>query len=253
MPATAVYIHGAFISDSAWWWAPVAGILSKHGIESKTVDLPSCGPVGPLGGLADDTRRVGEVIDSLPGPVILVGHSYGGAVISGAAVGRPNVAHLVYISAVVPDGTSVVDCGFIPADDVPELDIRDDGTVGEGGQRFKSRVLESLPDPAMTEEAVRRLTRQSVASFTDPPTGAAWKDVPSSFIICQYDADVPISAQRTHASRTGAVHEVPTNHFAHLERPDLVAQVIVDIAAKLESVPAAGVSLAASDAVPGDS
>jgi pimeloyl-ACP methyl ester carboxylesterase len=249
MTVTIVYVHGAFISDSAWWWAPVAGILSENGIESRTVDLPSCGPAGPLGNLADDTRAVGEMIDSLPGPVILAGHSYGGAVISGAAVGKPNVAHLVYISAVVSDGTSVVDCGFIPADDVPELDIREDGTVGEGAQRFKSRVLESLPNPDMTEEAVRRLTRQSVASFTDAPTGAAWKDVPSSYIVTQFDADVPISAQRTHAARTGAVHEVPTNHFAHLERPDLVAQVIIDIAGKLETTAGAGRSLAASDAV----
>jgi pimeloyl-ACP methyl ester carboxylesterase len=231
MSVTVVYVHGAFISDSTWWWSPVAEILSAQGIQSRAIDLPSCGPAGPLGGLADDAAAVGALVDSIPGPVILVGHSYGGAVISGAAVGRPNVAHLVYISAVVPDGTSVVDCGFIPEDDVPELDIREDGTVGEGGQRFKSRVLESLPNPEMTEQAVSRLTRQSVASFTDPPVGAAWKDVPSSYIICQFDADVPVAAQRTHAERTGAVHEVPTNHFAHLERPDLVGKVIIDIVA----------------------
>src|SRR5947209_18941554 len=153
MSVTVVYVHGAFISDSAWWWQQVAKILDERGIASQTIDLPSCGPTGPLGGLADDTKAVVELVDSLPGKVILVGHSYGGAVISGAAVDRSNVAHLVYISAVVSDGTSVVDCGFMPADDVPELDIRDDGTVGEGGQRFKSRVLESLPDAKMTEEA----------------------------------------------------------------------------------------------------
>lgn len=250
MSVTVVFVHGAFISDSAWWWGPVAKILAESGIESRTIDLPSCGEAAPLGGLADDTKAVGDLIDSLDGPVIVVGHSYGGAVISGAAVDRKNVAHLVYISAVVPDGTSVVDCGFVPADNVPELDIRDDGTVGEGGQRFKSRVLESLPDADMTEEAVRRLTRQSVASFTDPPTGAAWQTVPSSYIICQFDADVPIAAQRTHAARTNAVHEVPTNHFAHLERPDLVAKVISDV---VQSWPSTETPLAGSAATPSDS
>ena len=230
MSVTVVYVHGAFISDSAWWWGHVGKILSERGIESRTIDLPSCGEKGPLGGLADDTKAVAQLIDSLEGPVIMVGHSYGGAVISGAALGKKNVAHLVYISAVVPNGTSVVDCGFIPADNVPELDIRDDGTVGEGGQRFKSRVLESLPNPTMTEEAVSRLTRQSVASFTDQPINAtAWETIPSSYIVCKFDADVPIAAQRAHGARTGVVHEVPTNHFAHLERPDLVAKVITDV------------------------
>jgi pimeloyl-ACP methyl ester carboxylesterase len=227
---SSVTVHG--------WWQPAAKYLAERGVASRTIDLPSCGPAGPLGDLADDTKAVGELVDSLPGKVILVGHSYGGAVISGAAIGRSNVAHLVYISAVVPDGTSVVDCGFIPDDDVPQLDIRDDGTVAEGQQRFKSRVLESLPDANMTEEAIRRLTRQSLASFTDASTGAAWKTTPSSYILCQFDADVPIAAQRTHASRTGAVHEVPTNHFAHLERPDLVAQVIADVAERLEDASA---------------
>jgi pimeloyl-ACP methyl ester carboxylesterase len=253
MSVTVVYVHGAFISDSAWWWGPLVNILAERGIASRTIDLPSCGPAGPLGGLADDTKAVGELVDGLPGKVILVGHSYGGAVISGAAVGRANVAHLVYISAVVPDGTSVVDCGFIPADDVPELDIRDDGTVGEGGQRFKSRVLESLPDANMTEQAVSRLTRQSVASFTDLATGAAWKDIPSSYIICKFDADVPIASQRAHAARTGAVHEVPTNHFAHLERPDLIGKVITNIVDGWQVTNAAEAPLAGSSAAKSDS
>ncbi|PXX54886.1 pimeloyl-ACP methyl ester carboxylesterase [Nocardia tenerifensis] len=231
MKPVVVYVHGAFISDSTWWWSFVAEKLRAHGIESRAVDLPSCGPAGPLGTLADDVDAVRKVIAEVDTPVILVGHSYGGAVISAAAVDQPSVRHLVYISAVVPEGTSVVDCGFIPEDQVPELDIREDGTVSEGPQHFKSRVLESLPTPEMTEEAVSRLTRQSVASFTDIASGEAWRTVASSYIITQFDADVPVSAQRAHAARTGTVHEVPTNHFAHLERPDLVAEILLGIAA----------------------
>lgn len=231
MKPTVVYVHGAFVSDSPWWWSFVADKLRPHGIESHAIDLPSTGPAGPLGTLSDDIDAVRKVIAEISTPVILVGHSYGGAVISGAAVDEPRVNHLVFISAVVPEGTSVVDCGFIPDDQLPQLDVREDGTVSEGPQHFKSRVLESLPSPEMTEEAVRRLTRQSVASFTEVATGEAWRTVPSSYIVTQFDADVPVSAQRVHAARTGAVHEVPTNHFAHLERPDLVAEILIDIAA----------------------
>lgn len=232
MKCTVVYVHGAFISDSRWWWQQVGKLLDEKDIESRTIDLPSCGEKGPLGDIAADTRAVTDLLDTLEGPVVLVGHSYGGAIISGAAEGRSDVRHLVYISAVVPDDTSVADCGFADEEEIPELDIRDDGTVSEGNQRFKTKVLESLPDPGMTDEAVARLTRQSVASFTDIIPGKAWKTHPSSYIICQYDADVPVSAQRIHAARAaGAVHEVPTNHFAHLERPDLVAEVITDVVA----------------------
>jgi len=230
MKLTVVYVHGAFISDSQWWWSFVAEKLSPHGIESRAVDLPSCGPEGPLGTLSDDVEAVRKVIAEIATPVVLVGHSYGGAVISAAADGQPNVSHLVYISAVVPAGTSVVECGFIPPDQVPELDIREDGTVSEGPHHFKSRVLDSLPSPEMTEEAVRRLTRQSVASFTEVPSAEAWRTIPSTYVITQFDADVPVSAQRVHAARTGKVYEVPTNHFAHLERPDLVAEILLGIA-----------------------
>lgn len=240
MGATVVYVHGAFISDVEWWWRPVGDLLEQRGIASRPVDLPSTGDVAPLGDLYADAEATRQAIDACDGPVILVGHSYGGAVITEAAAGKQDkVAHLVYISAVVPDLVAVAQSDYISeeqrANPGAHLEMHDDGTVSEGAQQYKSRVLQSLPTTEMTDAATSRLTRQSLASFMQPTQGAAWKDIPSTYILCQYDADVPVPQQRIQAARTGNVVEVPTNHFAHLERPELVADVILGVAERLGS------------------
>lgn len=241
MRPTVVFVHGAFVTDSQWWWHRVDELLTEQGIQSRTIDLPSVGEAPPLGDLHDDSAAVRELIDSIDGQVILVGHSYGGMVISEAGANNPKVGHLLYISAVVPDGWSVIDSDYVSdekkADPSAEVEIREDGTVGEGQQRFKTKVLESLPNPTMTNEAVRRLSRQSLQSFSQVPDGHAWRDKPSTYILCLDDGDVAIPEQRKQASRTKTTVEVPTNHFAHLERPDLVADVIAKVADQLEKQP----------------
>lgn len=216
--------------------------LGDRGIDSVAVPLPSCGEAGEeLGDLYDDTDACRRAIAETDGPIVLCGHSYGGMVITEAGANNPKVQHLLYISAVVPDGWSVIDSDYVSddkkADPESEVEIREDGTVGEGAQKFKTKVLESLPDPTYTNEAVRRLSRQSLASFSQVPEAHAWREKPSTYILCLDDGDVAIPEQRKQASRTETVVEVPTNHFAHLERPDLVAEVIVKVADQLEKQP----------------
>jgi pimeloyl-ACP methyl ester carboxylesterase len=233
MHATTIFAHGAFISDSKWWWDPVRELLEKQGIPSISVDLPSCGEAPPLGDLHTDSAAVKEAIEDVDGPVILVGHSYGGAVITEAAVGQPRVRHLVYIAAIVPDGCSVISSDYVPPGAAPDLDFRPDGTVGDGLEMFKTRVLEGLPDAGLAQGAAQRLTRQAFVAFTQEPEGAAWREIPSTYILCQHDADVPVPQQRMQAARTQSLVEVPTNHFAHLERPDLISDVILGVAEKV--------------------
>ena len=230
MSATVIFVHGAFVSDSAWWWRPVAELLEPRGIASRTVDLPSCGEAPPLGDLHDDAAAVRQAIEDAGGPVVLVGHSYGGMVITEAGT-HPEVRHLVYVSAVVSDGVSVLESGFVPTepDEAVEVDIRDDGTAGEHPDKFAARVLSELPDDVVAE-ALKRLTRQSLAPFMQPPEGAAWKDVPSTYVVCERDGDVPADKQREQAQRAGTVVELPTNHFPHLESPELLADVLVGVA-----------------------
>lgn len=281
MQPTIIFVHGAFIWEPDWWWHPVAQRLEHHGIPSRTVQLPSCGPRPPLGDLHDDSAAVRRAIEGVDGPVVLVGHSYGGIVITEAAADNPKVRHLVYMSAFVPDGTSAVQSEFTNPDDMRSFDLTIESpglrgwlgsrmltltrgranammipivkrrnalarltagmvcwmsaggyaTGGEGGT--KSYLLEELPDPALVEGSLRRLTRQSAEAGLQAPRGAAWKQVPSTFIVILHDLDVSVERQRTHAKRCTYVVEMPTNHFAHLERPDLVCQALVEVAGRV--------------------
>lgn len=279
---TVVFVHGVFIWDPEWWWHLVAEQLLEHGIECRAVQLPSTGPVPPLGDLHDDAAAVRAVLDEIAGPIILVGHSYGGMVITEAAAGHPNVAHLVYIAAFVPDGTSALTSEFAYPHVIEayehELGGRDlfsraanrvltmrDGyfsqltlkwmtgkgvwaratsaivmglarsgyaTSTEGGS--KTVMLNKLPDPQLISGSLGRLVRQSLSSGLQVPRGYAWKDKPSTFIVCLNDMDVPLESQREHAARCDHMIEVPTNHFAHLERPELLCGALVEVAERIE-------------------
>ena len=230
---TVVFVPPAFALDAAWWWHRADELLAERGIASRTVDLPSCGPEGPLEDLYADVAAVREAIDAVGGPVVLVGHSYAGVVITDAAAGHPEVRHLVYIAAAVPDGKSIVDSEFIPPDRAEsigeEYDIREDGTAGESLEAVRTGMLAGL-DPELIEEGLKRRGRQSLATFMQPPEAAAWKDIPSTYLLCLEDVDVPAEIQREHAKRCGSVVELPTNHFAYLERPELVADAVAAVA-----------------------
>jgi len=204
------------------------------------VDLPSCSSTPPLGDLPaaeatlhNDADAVRAAIASAEGPVVLVGHSYGGAVITEAGADQPKVAHLVYMSACVLDGTSVMESGFTNPEHNDGFGYHEDGTVDEGLGKTKSGVLGMLADKAMAEAAISRLTSQSAFPFLQVPNGAAWRDVPSTYFLCTEDEDVAVDAQRAHAARTGGIVEIPTNHFAHLERPDLVCDALVKVVDQL--------------------
>lgn len=239
MKPTFVYVHGAFISDSAWWWSRTGALLEQQGFQSRTIDLPSCAKPTPAGDLHDDAAAVRKLVQSIDGPVILVAHSYGGQVVSEAAVGLKNVLHLVYISAPVNDGVSLGESDFISDEKkenpLAEIDLRDDGTAGEGEGRFKTKVIECFPDPKLIRDALSRLTRQSIMVFTQQPEGAAWKEIPSTYIVCLDDGDVAEPEQRKQAARTTYFFDVPTNHFPHIERPDLVLDILLGVVEKTKS------------------
>jgi pimeloyl-ACP methyl ester carboxylesterase len=275
-----IFVHGVFIWEPDWWWQHVAALLDECGIDSRTVQLPSTGWEAPLGDLHDDAAAIRRAIDEADGPVILIGHSYGGMVITEAAFRHPKVVHLVYMSAFVPDGTSAVMAELTNPADVEAFETEVGGsgvkswilsralsigdgaptalmlkwlvgggirariatalvgltagdgyiTNGEGGS--KSYILEELEDPELVEGSLRRLARQSVSSAIQKPSGEAWREIPSTFMLILHDVDVSVQRQLRHAARCTNVVEVPTNHFAHLERPELVRDVLVDVASQ---------------------
>lgn len=229
------FIHGAFSRDGAWWWAPVAALLARNGIESAAVELPSCGETGisPTGvgpGLHEDAAAASAVLDEGE-PAIVVAHSYGGMVAS--EVGdHPAVHQLVYISSFLPAVGESLATLSASQDPVPVI-AHADGSVSvdaSDSAAFDARFLADVTDADLVRGAHNRLSAQSGAVFGTETSNAAWERVESTYLICAEDRSTSPDTQRTQASRATRVRELPAGHFPFLSRPDLVASCIEEVA-----------------------
>ncbi|MEY4173669.1 MAG: hypothetical protein RI900_834 [Actinomycetota bacterium] len=232
-PATVVLVHGAW--HGAWCWAALQAALDERGIPSLAVDLPGHGAsTQPLGDLHGDARHVGDVLDRLGGNVVLVGHSYGGAVITQAAAERTDVAHLVYLAAFVPEpGESVV--GMLRA--MPEAGTLLDAAVRPGPDG--STVLDPLGaaqalygdcTPGAISAALDRLSPQPIATVMQPATGSPIGRVPSTYVQCLRDRAVDPSHQAIMAQRCDRSITFDCDHSPFLSRTDDTANLLFQLA-----------------------
>jgi pimeloyl-ACP methyl ester carboxylesterase len=223
---TVVLVHGAFGDASGW--RPVFDLLDG---EEYTV----LAPPNPLRGLPNDTAYLGAVIDQLDGPVVLVGHSYGGAVITVAGASE-KVAGLVYVAGVAPDeGESVSDLqSRFPSLAMGPL-VRPaqlaDGSVEVSidPARFHDVFCADVPDADAAFMAISQRP-VSATAFDDPATAAAWRTKPSWAVFGTADYPVAPELHRFSYERAGStVTEVDgASHFLMLAQPDIVADVIRD-------------------------
>jgi pimeloyl-ACP methyl ester carboxylesterase len=223
---TVIFVHGACVRDASWWWSKMTRPLSDRGIATLAVALPSCGEAGDtLGDLADDVDACAQKIDSVDGPVVLCGHSYGGMIITEAGVDE-RVTQLLYVTSVMPDaGQSQADLtGSEPA---PWLRPGDDGTIGVDPGMVREFFLQDC-DPDTTEQALARLTRQSLAPFTQPARQIAWQQKPATYIVCTDDLATPAERQRGRVKPGTHLVEFQAGHHPFLSRADDFAQLIAD-------------------------
>ena len=219
-----VLVHGGFVDGSGW--QGVYESLSRDGFRVTIVQNPTLS----LQGDADATRRI---IDAQDGPVVLVGHSYGGAVITEAGT-DPNVAALVYIAAFAPDkdeSVSTLIAGF-PADgpQPPILPPRD-GFLFLDRDKFHASFAGDLPAAQAAFMADSQVP-WGVNALGGTITEAAWRLKPSWYLVVTDDKMIPPPAQRSMAERTGAtVTEVPGSHSIYVSRPQAVAALITQAAA----------------------
>lgn len=234
-----VLVHGAW--HGAWAWERVQALLAAAEIPCTALDLPGHGAdEGPLGDLHADADRVRETVDRTDGEVILVGHSYGGAVITEAGT-HPGVGHLVYLAAFALDeGESCVSAAT--AEGGPDH-ISDEGRpslvdgfhLGEDGlitldAATAAQCLYNDCDGDTVDWALARLGPQPLTTLQGTPNAVAWRSTPSTYVVCANDLAVPPGLQRVLARRCGAVVEWPTDHSPFLCRPDLVAGLLRDLA-----------------------
>jgi len=221
---TIVLVHGAFADGSSW--AKVIPILQKDGYTVVAVQ-------NPLTSLPADVETTKRAIAMQTGPVVLVGHSYGGAVITQAAAGSENVKALVYVAAFAPEvGEPIGALGErYPTQLGTGLKPDAAGFLYIDPARFHELFAADVP---VAETRVAAAVQKPIIGsvFGVAPDQAAWKTIPSWYIVAQDDKAINPDAERFYAKRMNAkVTEVKSSHVPFLSHPAVVAQVIEQAAA----------------------
>ena len=199
--------------------------LAEFGVATVAVALPSCGETGDtLGDLYDDVDACRQAIAEVDSPVVLCGHSYGGMIITEAGA-DDRVTQLLYVTSVMP-GAGQSQADLVGAEPAPWLQPSDDGTVGVDPGMVREFFLQDC-DETTTEQAVSRLTRQSLTPFTQPPRRIAWQHKPAAYFVCTEDLATPPEAQRQRVRADTRLVEFSAGHHPFLSRPDAFAESIV--------------------------
>jgi pimeloyl-ACP methyl ester carboxylesterase len=221
---TVVLVHGAWAESSSW--SAVMERLRKDGYPVRAI-------ANPLRGLTSDTAYVSSCLATIDGPMVLVGHSYGGAVITNSAVSDPDVKALVYVAGFIPAKGETV--GDLAAKSSPPIPLVT--TEVPGG-------AEVSIDPAHFRESfagdVDRTTAADLAAVqrpagtkavTDASVREAYRTIPSWILITRRDKAIAPDLQRFMSKRAGAhIEEVNASHAVMVSRPDAVTRVIEDAA-----------------------
>jgi pimeloyl-ACP methyl ester carboxylesterase len=238
-PRPVLLVHGAW--HGAWCWEPVLAALAERDIEALAIDLPGRGDDrGELSDLHGDAERVCRALDRFDRPGVLVGHSYGGVVVTEAGL-HPAVAELLYIASFNLDsGESAMsaavaesEAAHIDHSDRPDalshIHVADDGTstVDPSGARllFYNDCTNEVAD-----WAVARLGPHPMITLSQSPDAVSWRLRPSTYAVCTLDNVVHPGLQRILAQRADHTLEWTTGHSPFLSHPQLVAAVIADIA-----------------------
>jgi pimeloyl-ACP methyl ester carboxylesterase len=228
---TVVLVHGAFADGSSW-----NGVIERLQAQGLQVTAPA----NPLRGIAIDSAYIGSLLDQIPGPVLAVAHSYGGAVITNAATNANNVVGLVYVAAFAPDEGETVgaiasnstDSVVLPA--LVELQY----PTGEGQEQTATEFTidpekfhEVFAADLNVEQTVLMAATQRPLSglpFSEPTGVPAWKKLPSWAVVSSGDKVVGTDAVRSMAERAGAtITEAEGSHVIMISQPEIVTEVIL--------------------------
>jgi pimeloyl-ACP methyl ester carboxylesterase len=227
---TVVLVHGAFADSSGW--NDVVARLHAEGVQVTA-------PANPLRGISIDAAYIASFFDQVPGPVVAVGHSYGGAVISNAASKAGNVAGLVYVAAFAPDEGETL--GGIEQDSKDSVLNSALTQIQYPTGQGEETAVEFAIDPAQFHDAfaadlpeeqtaVMAATQRPVAelAFAEPNGEPAWKNLPSWAVVPTGDKAAGADVVRSMAERAGAeITEVEGSHVIMISQPQAVADVIL--------------------------
>jgi pimeloyl-ACP methyl ester carboxylesterase len=229
-PLTVVLVHGAFADASSW--IGVVPLLQAAGVNVVA-------PANPLRGVSSDAAYIASVVSQIPGPVLLVGHSYGGVVITNAGLLAGNVVGLVYVAAFIPDeGESLqalaeqatdskLGAALIPAQypmgegEEPGIELYIDPAV------FHEVFCADLPAEQAPHMAVSQRPGAAIG-FGEPTQNPAWKSLPTWAVVTPSDWTIGPAGERLMAERAGAqITEIEGSHVVMLSQPQAVTEVIL--------------------------
>ncbi|HEY3219124.1 MAG TPA: alpha/beta hydrolase [Gemmatimonadales bacterium] len=216
---TIVLVHGAFADASGW--QTVILQLQQEGYKVVAVQ-------NPLSSLPNDVETTKRLIDAQTGPVVVVAHSYGGAVISGAAAGNPNVKALVYIAALAPDANEVLG-PLLNQYPTPVLAKFVPDAAGFLYIDYAAYPVFFAPDIPLKQAEAMAVAQKplSGAAFTQTNPAAAWRTIPSWFMVAQDDSIINPNLERFFAKRMNAkITEIKSSHVIFLSHPQAVVRVI---------------------------
>jgi pimeloyl-ACP methyl ester carboxylesterase len=229
-PLTVLLVHGAFADASGW-----SGVCER--LQASGVKVIA--PANPLRGISIDSAYTASLLGQIPGPVLAVGHSYGGAVISNAAAKAGNVVGLVYVAAFAPDeGERLIDVESTSKDSVLNAALVPlQYPTGQGQQtavefaidpgHFHDAFAADLP-PEQT--AMMAATQRPVAelAFSETSGPPAWKTIPAWAVVATGDKAAGADVIRSMAARAGAaITEVEGSHVIMMSQPQIVTDVIL--------------------------
>jgi pimeloyl-ACP methyl ester carboxylesterase len=227
---TVVLVHGAFADGSSW-----NNVIERLQAEGVQVTAPA----NPLRGISIDSAYIASYLDQIPGPVLAVAHSYGGAVITNAATNANNVVGLVYVAAFAPDEGETLgaiasnsrDSVVLPA--LVELQY----PTGEGQETAVEFTIDPekfhevfAADLSVEQTALMAATQRPLSGlpFSEPTGVPAWKNLPSWAVVSTGDKVVGTDAVRSMAERAGAtITEVEGSHVIMISKPQVVTDVIL--------------------------
>jgi pimeloyl-ACP methyl ester carboxylesterase len=227
---TVVLVHGAW-ADASGWNAVTADLLAKG--------YPVVAPANPLRGLDEDSDYLKAFLSTISGPIVLVGHSYGGAVITDAATGNKNVKSLVYISAYAPDqGETIAQAGALNGGDnsvlvshlvqrpYPGSGTNMDTTIDP--KWFPKLFAADAPRSRTTLMATQQRPL-STAAFAGKTGVPAWKGIPAYYMVALDDQTIPPVAEKAMAARAakGRTVMIHSSHAAMVAHPDAVTSLIL--------------------------
>lgn len=232
---TVVLVHGAF-ADSSSWNGVIERLLAKN---IQVVAVPN-----PLRGISIDSAYVAGALNQIPGPVLAVGHSYGGAVITNAATGAKNVVGLVYVAAFAPDEGETLGAVEAGSKDsvlnsalyTVQYPAGDGTTATEFGIKASDLQAAFAGDLSADQAALLAATQRPISelAFSEPTGVPAWKTLPCWAVVASGDKAAGADVIRAEAERAGAaITEVDGSHVIMISRPDVVTSVIEEALGKV--------------------